>query len=77
MRYIAVDRDDLRPLLFDDAALADLLLNTFIRRREILQEREVGLEIIGPHSSERHPSPDRVRAPRPPSSRVAGPRTKR
>ncbi len=53
MRYIAVDRDDLRPLLFDDAALADLLLNTFIRRREILQEREVGLEIIGPHSSER------------------------
>jgi thioredoxin reductase (NADPH) len=53
MRYIAVDRDDLRPLLFEDVALADLLLNTFIRRREILQEREgVGFEVIGPHSSE-------------------------
>ena len=52
MRYIAVDRDDLRPLLFDDAALADVLLNTFIRRREILQQREdVGLEVIGPRSS--------------------------
>src|ERR1700740_3738957 len=26
-RYIAVDRDDLRALLFDDASLADLLLS--------------------------------------------------
>ena len=34
MRYIAVDRDDLRRLLFEDEALADMLLNTFIRRRE-------------------------------------------
>src|SRR5215208_4234385 len=52
MRYIAVDRDDLRPLLFEDAALADVLLNTFIRRREILQQREgVGFEVIGPRSS--------------------------
>jgi thioredoxin reductase (NADPH) len=52
MRYIAVDRDDLRPLLFEDGALADMLLNTFIRRREILQEREgVGFEVIGPQSS--------------------------
>jgi thioredoxin reductase (NADPH) len=52
MRYIAVDREDLKPLLFEDGALADVLLNTFIRRREILQQREgVGLEIIGPRSS--------------------------
>jgi thioredoxin reductase (NADPH) len=52
MRYIAVDREDLRPLLFEDGALADMLLNTFIRRREILQEREgVGFEVIGPRSS--------------------------
>jgi thioredoxin reductase (NADPH) len=52
MRYIAVDRDDLRPLLFEDEALADMLLNTFIRRREILQQRDgVGFEIIGPRSS--------------------------
>jgi thioredoxin reductase (NADPH) len=52
MRYLAVDRDALRPLLFEDGALADVLLNTFIRRREILQQREdVGFEVIGPRSS--------------------------
>ena len=52
MRYIAVDRENLRPLLFEDAALADVLLNTFIRRREILQQRDdVGFEVIGPRSS--------------------------
>jgi thioredoxin reductase (NADPH) len=52
MRYIAVDREDVKPLLFEDAALADVLLNTFIRRREILQQREgVGFEVIGPRSS--------------------------
>jgi thioredoxin reductase (NADPH) len=52
MRYIAVEREELRPLLHEDGALADMLLNTFIRRREILQEREgVGFEVIGPQSS--------------------------
>jgi thioredoxin reductase (NADPH) len=52
MRYIAVDREELRPLLHEDGALSDMLLNTFIRRREILQEREgVGFEVIGPQSS--------------------------
>jgi len=52
MRYIAVDRDELRALLFDDATLGDLLLATFIARREALQLQGVGLEIIGPRSSE-------------------------
>jgi thioredoxin reductase (NADPH) len=52
MRYIAVDPDDLRPLMFEDAALADMLLHTFMRRREILQRHEaVGFEVIGPRSS--------------------------
>src|SRR5262245_1683251 len=52
LRYIAVDRDALRPLLFRDGPLSDLLLSTFIARREALQRlRGVGLEIIGPHSS--------------------------
>ena len=52
MRYIAVEREDLRPLLFEDAALADVLLSTFIRRREILQQWEgLGFEVIGPRSS--------------------------
>jgi thioredoxin reductase (NADPH) len=53
LRYIAVDRDALRPLLFDDGQLSDLLLSTFIARREALQRVQgIGLEIVGPHSSE-------------------------
>ena len=53
LRYIAVDRDVLRPLLFQDGPLGDLVLTTFIARREALQRIEgVGLEIVGPHSSE-------------------------
>src|SRR5882724_5890995 len=47
LRYIAVDRDALRPLLFDDGPLSDLLLSTFIARREALQQVEgVGMEIV-------------------------------
>ena len=50
--YIAVDRDDLRPLLFDDGSLSDLLLSTFIARREALERVQgVGIEVIGPRSS--------------------------
>jgi len=53
MRYLAVDRDDLRPLLFEDGPLADLLLSTFTVRREVLQQRQgIGLEVIGPRWSE-------------------------
>jgi thioredoxin reductase (NADPH) len=53
LRYIAVERDALRPLLFDDGPLSDLLLSTFMARREALQRVEgVGLEIVGPHPSE-------------------------
>jgi thioredoxin reductase (NADPH) len=53
LRYVAVDREDLRELLFDDGPLSDLLLSTFIARREALERFDgVGLEVIGPHSSE-------------------------
>src|SRR3954469_22319195 len=52
MRYIAVDRDELRPLLFEDGPLGDLLLSSFIARREALQVRGVGMEVVGPRSSE-------------------------
>ncbi len=53
LRYIAVDRDALRSLLFEDGPLSDLLLSTFIARREALQQVQgVGLEVIGPRSSE-------------------------
>src|SRR2546426_9471343 len=53
LRYIAVDRDALRALLFDDAPLSDIVLSTFIARREALQRVEgIGLEIVGPRSSE-------------------------
>src|SRR5438445_5244123 len=47
-RYIAVDRDALRPLLFNDAPLSELLLSTFMARREALQTVEgIGVEIVG------------------------------
>ncbi len=53
MRYIAVEREELRALMFEDSALSDLLLWTFNARREGLQARTgVGVEIVGPHSSE-------------------------
>jgi thioredoxin reductase (NADPH) len=53
LRYIAVDRDALRGLLFDDGPLSDLVLSTFIARREALQRVEgIGLEVVGPRSSE-------------------------
>ena len=53
LRYIAVDRDALRPLLFEDGPLSDLLLSTFIARREALQQVDgVGFEIVGSRSSE-------------------------
>jgi thioredoxin reductase (NADPH) len=49
MRYVAVGRETLRELLFEDGALSDLLLSAFVQRRELLQQVEgVGLEIIGP-----------------------------
>lgn len=52
MRYIAVDREVLRQLLFEDAGLSDLLLSAFIERRELLQQRHgIGVEIVGPHDS--------------------------
>jgi thioredoxin reductase (NADPH) len=52
MRYIAVDREALRPLLLEDGPLADLVLSNFMRRREALQGLEgVGIEIVGPRSS--------------------------
>ena len=53
LRYVAVGRDALRAILFDDGPLSDLVLSTFIARREALQRVEgVGLEIVGPRSSE-------------------------
>jgi thioredoxin reductase (NADPH) len=52
LRYIAVDREALRGLLFEDGPLSSLVLATFIERREALQQVSgLGIEIIGPHSS--------------------------
>jgi thioredoxin reductase (NADPH) len=48
MRYIAVEREQVRELMSDDEPLAELIISTFISRREALQEVEgVGLEILG------------------------------
>ena len=53
LRYIEVERNTLRALLFEDGPLSDVILSTFIARREALQQVEgVGLEIVGPRSSE-------------------------
>jgi thioredoxin reductase (NADPH) len=53
MRYIAVEREDLRSLLYEDGPLSDLVLATFISRREALQRvAGIGVEIVGPRSSE-------------------------
>ena len=53
LRYIAVERGALRSLLNEDSSLSDLVLATFISRREALQTAEgIGIEIVGPHGSE-------------------------
>jgi len=53
VRYIAVERSALRILLDEDSQLSDLVLSTFISRREALQSVDgVGIEIVGPHGSE-------------------------
>jgi thioredoxin reductase (NADPH) len=52
LRYIAVDRDVIRALLYEDGPLSDIVLSAFITRREALQRVQgIGLEIVGPHSS--------------------------
>ena len=53
LRYVAVDRDQLRALLFEDAPLSDLLLAAFMSRREAAQQiAGAGVEVIGPRGSE-------------------------
>jgi hypothetical protein len=53
LRYIAVEPGALRSLLNEDGPLSELLLSTFISRREALQSVQgIGLEIVGPHGSE-------------------------
>jgi thioredoxin reductase (NADPH) len=53
LRYIAVPRTTLLALLNEDAPLSDLVLSTFISRREALQSVQgIGMEIVGPRGSE-------------------------
>jgi thioredoxin reductase (NADPH) len=53
LRYIADERSALRSLLNEDGPLSDLILATFISRREALQSVQgIGMEIVGPHGSE-------------------------
>ncbi len=52
LRYIAVKREVLRSLLYEDGPLSDLVLSAFIARREALQRVQgLGVEIVGPRSS--------------------------
>jgi thioredoxin reductase (NADPH) len=53
LRCMAVEPEALRALLYEDGALSDLLLSTFVARREALQRVQgLGLEIVGPRSSD-------------------------
>jgi thioredoxin reductase (NADPH) len=53
LRYIAVPREVLRSLLYEDGPLGDLVLSALIARREALQRVQgLGIEIVGPHSSQ-------------------------
>lgn len=52
MRYIALEREQFRALLLDDAALSDLVLAGFAARREALQQRDgIGFDVIGPRAA--------------------------
>jgi thioredoxin reductase (NADPH) len=52
MRYVALEREQLRRLLDQDGPLSSVLLSAFIARRELLQTLDgLGLQIIGPRSS--------------------------
>jgi len=52
LRYVAVDREALKELLYEDGPLSDLVLSTFVARREALQRVQgLGMEIVGPHAS--------------------------
>ena len=52
MRYIAVEREQLRELLVEHGTLSDVILTAFMARREALQQRDgIGLEVLGPRSS--------------------------
>ncbi len=53
LRYIEVDREALRQLLFDDSSLSEMLLSAFVQRREMLQQWQgIGIEIVGPRDSQ-------------------------
>jgi thioredoxin reductase (NADPH) len=52
LRYVAIPREVLRSLLYEDGPFSDIVLPAFISRREALQRVQgIGLEVIGPHSS--------------------------
>ena len=62
MRYIALPREDLRALLFDDPALSDLILGALVERRELLQRRQGIGPDHRPARLARHTPAARVRA---------------
>ncbi len=68
MRYVAVDRGQLRELLLEDAPLSDILLSAFVQRRELLQQRQgIGIEIVGASRLGADPAAGRLRqTPAPP-----------
>ena len=70
--WAAVEREALRTPLFEDGALSDLLLWTFVARREGLQPREVSVSTSSGHIVRCDATAGRVRAPQPPAVHVSG-----
>ena len=53
LRYLALDREVLRSLLYEEGPFSDVVLSAFIGRREALQQVQgIGVEIVGPHASQ-------------------------
>ena len=47
LRYIAVEREVLRSLLYEDGPLSDVVLSAFIARREALRKSTIACRISG------------------------------
>ena len=76
LRYIAVPREVLRTLLYEDGPLSDVVLSAFIARREGLQPwprfGDRGAALVQGHHAY-----GRLRAQQPPAVDMAGPRARR
>lgn len=67
---LVVPADRLQEVIAQDQELADLIVQTALRRRQWLLQQRTGLQIIGSRSS---PAATGVRGPQPPAARLGRP----